>query len=97
MSCPDLCNSMDSPTESFNCNKYIVALYALQMWVWAHRECTDMFETNTNNGVESMHRVLKHSYITKTGVRSLAELVTILTERYLPDMQRWYVSRVPRP
>ena len=58
------------------------------MWVWAYRRCSAMVEINTNNGVESIHNILKTLYIDKPGVRSLTEVVDILTRRYLPDLLR---------
>ena len=60
----------------------------LQMWVWAYRKPDALFDVNTNNGIEAMHKTLKQTYIQKKGVCSITEVVEILTSQYLPDILR---------
>ena len=58
------------------------------MWALAFRDSVYYAAVDTNNGTESLNKALKYSYLPK---RKSLTIVSLLIDRFLPDMWQKYV------
>ncbi len=61
------------------------------MWARAYRDQAYHAAINTTNGVESLNKVLKYSYLPRKRNINLSRLVTILYEDFIPESHNKYM------
>lgn len=57
-------------------------------WVWAYRNSALTLVVHTNNGVEAQNKVFKYEYLAPFRVKTLSNLMTVLTQDFFVDAYR---------
>ena len=67
---------------------YVCVIDCQQRWATAFKSSHFHVRVNTNNGIESQNRALKHDYLKSYRDSTLTGLMTVLVEKFHPDAYR---------
>ena len=65
----------------------------MQRWARAFRSQEYHAAVNTNNGSESLNKVLKYSFLPRKKTMNMTSLITLLIESFLPEAHQKYLYR----
>ena len=63
----------------------------LKLWARAYRDREFHSAVKTNNGTESLNKVLKYSYLPRKKKMMLSSIITLLVEVFLPESHQKYL------
>ena len=63
----------------------------MQLWARVYRDNRFYAAVNTNNGTESLNKLLKYSYLPRKKAMTLSAIATLIIEYFLPDTYQKYL------
>ena len=66
----------------------------MQLWARAFRDNKFYAAVNTNNGIESLNKLLKYSFMPRKKAMTLSAVTTLIVETFLPDTYQKYLFMI---
>ena len=73
--------------------EYDIDIYT-QKWARAYRDCVYHAAVNTNNGAETLNKLLKYSFLPRKKSLTLSTTVSLLIEEFLPVSYEKYLFQI---
>ena len=70
---------------------FIITQYTLQLWARAFRDSEFHAAVNTNNGTESLNKLLKYSFLPRKKAMTLSGIADLIVEKFLPETYQKYL------